>query len=324
MALVWLLLDIKRKTREDAKIVRVTLLHNEEAGDGDKPDGETLCDLIRGAGHQVLYQPCSADDWAAVLERPADVIAVAGGDGTVGRIAKKLIGRKTPVAPLPYGTANNISKTLGLTELTLEEIVGGWERARRIAFDVGVARGPWGARYFIEGAGVGLFARTIASADENRTLKSLEDADAKLAYALMMLRERLASCKPHALRLRLDGRDASGEYVLFEAMNMEFVGPNLYLAPDVRPADGLLDVVLVTPAERDKLQESLETWQDGELEHPHLPARRVSAIELEWSGFEVHLDDEAWPADGEKAAPPAQIELTVEREALTFLAAAPA
>lgn len=318
-----MLLDTGRKTREDAKIVRVTLLHNEDAGDGDMPDGEMLCKLMRAAGHEVLYQPCGDPDWAAALERPADVIAVAGGDGTVGRIAKKLIGRNTPLAPLPYGTANNISKTLGLTALTLEEIVRGWTRGRRITFDVGVARGPWGSRYFIEGAGVGLFARTIPIADENKTLKSLDDAEAKITYALMMLRERLARCSPHALKLKLDGRDVSGEYVLFEAMNMEFVGPNLYLAPNVRPADGLLDVVLVTPAERNTLRASLETWQEGELERPNLPARRASAIELEWNGFDVHIDDEAWPGDGEKPPRPSRIELTVERDALAFVGAAP-
>ena len=51
-----------------------------------------------------------------------DRLIVGGGDGTVGRIAKRLIGRDIPVAPLPFGTANNISKTLGLTELTLKEI----------------------------------------------------------------------------------------------------------------------------------------------------------------------------------------------------------
>ncbi len=306
--------------RRHAKIVRVTLLHNEDAGDGEQPDGKALRDLIRAAGHEVLYQPCGDEHWAAALDQPADIVAVAGGDGTVGRVAKRMIGRDTPIAPLPFGTANNISKTLGLTGLTVEAIVRGWDRARRITFDAGVAKGPWGSRYFVEGAGVGLFARTIPVADEDRTLKSLDDAEAKVAYALMMLRERLAHIKPHALRLKLDGTDVSGDYVLFEAMNMEFIGPNLYLAPGVRAADGLLDVVLVTAAEREKLNALLETWQDGELEHPRLTRRRAALIELEWDGFEAHFDDEAWPPEGEKPPALAHIELSVERNALAFLA----
>ena len=302
--------------------MRVTLIHNEGAGDADKPDGKALKALIERAGHAVRYQRADDDTWTAILDEPADLVAVAGGDGTVGRVAKKLIGRRIPVAPLPLGTANNISKTFGLTELTLEEIVSGWDLARTVAFDAGVAEGPWGSRYFVEGVGVGLVARTIPAADESKTLASLTDAAAKVAYALQMLRERLTRCAPHELRLTLDGRDASGEYVLFEAMNMEFVGPNLYLAPDICPADGLLDVVLVTTEERDKLKETLATWQSGELAHPELPRRRASVIELEWNGFDVHFDDEAWP--GGKEEPPAlsHITLRVEREALLFLAPA--
>ena len=304
---------------KDAKIVRVTLVHNAGAGDDDQPDGEALQSLVRSAGHVVRYQPSEDPMWAAVLDESADVIAVAGGDGTVGRVAKKLVGRDVPLAPLPLGTANNISKTLGLTELTLQEIVTGWDLGRRMSFDVGVAKGPWGSRYFVEAMGIGLFACAIPVAESNRQLAKLTDADAKVAYALQMLRERLTDCAPQALELRIDGKDYSGSYVLFEAMNMEFVGPNLYLAPAIAPADGMLDVVLVTPAERDKLNESLATWQQGELEHPDVPRLRARTIEMKWTGFQAHFDDEPWPGETEEPPSLVPIELRVEHEALSFL-----
>ena len=302
--------------------MRVTLVHNAGAGDDDQPDGEALQALVRKAGHAVRYQSCADDTWAAVLDEPADLIAVAGGDGTVGRVAKKLIGRDIPVAPLPLGTANNISKTLRLTELTLDEIVSGWDLGQRMTFDAGVAKGPWGSRYFVEAMGVGLFACTMPVADRNRTLAALTDADAKVSYAIRMLRNRLADCPPQALELKVDGKDLSGQYVLFEAMNMEFVGPNLYLAPDIAPSDGMLDLVLVTGAERDELNASLETWQQGELEHPELPRVRAREIDMKWSGFEVHFDDEPWPGGSSEPPAPGSIELRVEREALSFLAPA--
>ena len=306
-------------SNRDAIFVRITLIHNPGAGDDDQPNGEALQSLLRGAGHSVRYQPADADNWAAVLDEPADLVAVAGGDGTVGRVAKKLIGRDIPVAPLPLGTANNISKTLGLDGLTLEEIVAGWHGGRRLKFDVGIANGPWGTRYFVEGFGVGLLARTLPAAEDSKTLASLDSAEAKVAYAIQMLRERLEHCAPHRLEMMLDGRDYSGEYVLFEALNMEFIGPNLYLAPDIDSGDGRLDVVLVTTAERDKLHESLEHWQDGKLEPPRLTRHLAAGIELEWSGFEVHIDDEAWPDKDDGPQPAlAKIELKVEREALIF------
>jgi len=303
--------------------VRVTLLHNAGAGDDDQPDGEALQALVRKAGHEVRYHSCGDDTWHAVLDEPADIVAVAGGDGTVGRVAKKLVGRDIPVAPLPLGTANNISKTLRLTELTLAEIVSGWDLGNRMTFDVGVAQGPWGSRYFVEAMGMGLFACTIPVADRNRTLAKLTDADAKVAYALRMLRQRLADCPSQRLELRIDGNDHSGDYVLFEAMNMEFVGPNLYLAPDIAPADGMLDVILVTRAERDNLKESLATWQRGDLAHPDLRRVRAREIDMQWDGFEVHFDDEPWPAENEEPPALASIELRVEHAALSFLAPAP-
>ena len=138
-----------------------------------------------------------------------------------------------------------------------------------------------------------------------------------------MLRERLVRCPSHELQLTLDGRDMSGSYVLFEAMNMEFVGPNLYLAPDIRPSDGCLDVVLVTTAGRDELESSLEDWQDGDLVHPELPRYRARKIELEWNGYEVHVDDEAWPADKEEPPQLTRIEIAVEHDAVSFLAPSP-
>jgi diacylglycerol kinase family enzyme len=313
---------VGRSYCKDAKIVRVTLVHNAGAGDDDQPDGDALQAVVRKAGHDVRYQSCADDTWEAVLDAPADLVAVAGGDGTVGRVAKKLIGRDIPLAPLPLGTANNISKTLRLTELTLDEIVSGWDLGRRLTFDAGIAKGPWGSRYFIEAMGVGLFACAIPVADRNRTLATLTDADAKVSYALRMLRNRLADCAPQALELRVDGKDLSGSYVLFEAMNMEFVGPNLYLAPDIAPGDGMLDIVLVTGAEREELNASLATWQQGELEHPQLPRLRAREIDMKWSGFEVHFDDEPWPAGSDEPPALASIELRVERDALSFLAPA--
>jgi diacylglycerol kinase family enzyme len=300
--------------------VRIVLIHNPGAGDDDQPDGEELAALVRAAGHDVRYRSCRDDTWASVLDEPADLIAVAGGDGTVGRIAKKLIGRDMRVAPLPLGTANNISKTLGLTELSLSEIVASWKHTRAVTFDVGIAKGPWGTRYFAEAFGVGLFACTIPVADESRKLKAMKDADEKVAHAIGMLRERLDRCPPQRLNLRLDGKDASGDYVLLETMNMAFVGPNLYLAPEVDPADGMLDVVLVTSAERDKLHDSLATWQEGELEHPRLTRHRARRLELEWTGFAVHFDDEAWPPEDQEPPALTHIEVSVERDALKFVA----
>ncbi len=290
------------------------------AGDQAQPQAAELVAIVHAAGHEVRYVSCASDDWQGALGESADLVAVAGGDGTVGRVAKALVGRNLPFTTLPLGTANNISRTLGLAETPLAQLAAGWSAARHVWFDVGVARGPWGMCHFVEGFGAGLFACTMRAADENRTLENLPEAQAKVAYALQMLRDRLGDCAAQALAVKLDGRDLSGDYVLAEAMNMQYVGPNLYLAPDCDLRDGLLDVVLVPFAQRGRLLRYLSEWQNGMLWPPDLPTYRGERLELEWTGYEVHIDDRVWPErGGAPVAARGRIEVTLQRDALRFL-----
>jgi diacylglycerol kinase (ATP) len=49
----------------------------------------------------------------ALLEARPDVVAAAGGDGTVAAAARTLAGQGISLAILPMGTANNIARSLG-------------------------------------------------------------------------------------------------------------------------------------------------------------------------------------------------------------------
>jgi len=64
--------------------------------------------------------------WKKALKKPGDIVAVAGGDGTVGKVARRLIGSPTPIAILPLGTANNIANTLDVTGKSLKELIRSW------------------------------------------------------------------------------------------------------------------------------------------------------------------------------------------------------
>ena len=304
--------------------MRVTLIHNPGAGDEQQDAADELPGLIRAAGHDVRYQSAGDSDWSAALLAPADLIVVAGGDGTVGRVAKRMVGRDVPLAVLPMGTANNISRTLGLVDVPHAEQIRGWERGRRVPFDVGLAKGPWGTRYFVEALGLGLFAWSMPAADASYTLANLDDAEAKVDYALKLMKDRLHRCPPIELRASLDGADLSGTYVMFEAMLTQYVGPNLYLAPESKLADGMMDLVLVHDDERNKLEQYLAAWQDDRSHRPHLSAYRGRHLQIEWTGLHVHLDDEVWP--GEDSLPPSQqtalIEVTIQRKAVEFISPA--
>lgn len=300
---------------------RVTLIHNPGAGGTATHDAGRLVELLREAGHEVRYQSSREEKWKKALEEPADLVAVAGGDGIVGRVAKRLAGSETPVAPLPAGTANNIARTLGLAGRPWEELVRGWQEGRIVKMDVGMATGPWGARKLMEGIGAGLFAASIAHADRSGTLEAMPHADAKIAYTLQMLRERLDQSRPIEIEAQVDGADVSGEYLLFEAMIIPYIGPNLFLAPDSKPGDGCFELALVGERERDRLREYLTHWQNGKSRLPVLKSRHGRHLRMAWSGWPLHLDDKRWPKPG---SPPGsgRIELRLEGNTTRFLAPA--
>jgi diacylglycerol kinase family enzyme len=277
--------------------------------------------LIRDAGHEVVYKS-STESWDKVLDQSWDLAAVAGGDGTVGEVAASLMGRRVPLAVLPLGTANNISNTLGLTEMPLAKLIAAWSTGTRLKFDVGVATGPWGSTSFMESIGVGLFSRTMAKLDarNNIALAHVEDARGRAACVVQMLHERLQDSSTVTLKAMLDGHDISGEYILLEAMNTRQVGPKLNLAPDANPSDGLFDVVRVLKGEQPKLEAYLSSYLDGQSDAPPWRVERGQHLQIDSGGFDVHIDDTSWPGtQGPSSGAPGPIDVTIDHHALEFL-----
>lgn len=297
--------------------MRVTLIHNPGAGAQAAHDAESLVALLRAEGHVVSAHAASDGGWKAALDEPADLVAVAGGDGTVARVAKAFAGRGVPIAPLPAGTANNIARTLGLAGRHWEEIVRAWTDGRRVRLDIGLAEGPWGRQRFVEGLGAGLFACLLsngggASAQARRP-------EERVADALERLRKHALDCMPVELHAKLDGESIDGRYLLIEALNIAYVGPNLYLAPDSQPGDGTFEVVLVGEEERARLVQYLESWQTNRERLSVLPSLRGERLTIDWLGYDLHIDDELWPAPGERAPNAGRIELSIETS-VEFLA----
>jgi diacylglycerol kinase family enzyme len=299
--------------------MQITLIHNPGAGDGSHPDQQELQGMIKAAGHGVFYQSARNEDWKEALKRPADLVVVAGGDGTVGRVARRMIGRKIPFTTLPMGTANNISKSLGLLVKSTAEHIAAWRTGRRVMLDVGHTHGPWGERHFLEGIGLGLFAWMMPKADASEKMASIADPDEAISYALKMLQRLLKEHQPEHIKARLDGRDISGNYLLFEAMNMPYVGPNLHLAPNADAGDGLFDVVAVTEAHRAELLANLHEWHEGQPLPPLLPAFRGKHLNIEATANNVHIDDTIWQAGDSERPARADIEVRILPGALECL-----
>ena len=98
----------------------VTLIVNPQAGGLlDKAiTAEDIAREFRSAGFDVELltgEPTDLDRLAdQAIAAPADLIAVAGGDGTVNAIARKLTGTDKTLAVVPCGTLNRLSRDLDI------------------------------------------------------------------------------------------------------------------------------------------------------------------------------------------------------------------
>jgi diacylglycerol kinase family enzyme len=220
------------------------------------------------------------------------------------------------------GKANNVAKMLGLTGRPLEDLIKEWKTARCVNFDAGVASGPWGSQCFIEGFGVGLFADTMSRLDGRETLDSAHSDDSKkeIRTAVRILKNQLKNISPKDMTVRLDGRDVSGDYVLLEALNIRYIGPNLDLVPRADINDGYLDVVFVTKNERAKLSRYLSNRINGTNSRANLTVRRGRHLQIELKDSPIHIDDTPWPKGKDRTALRSNaIDIKIDPGALVFL-----
>src|SRR5438046_10481838 len=143
--------------------MRVTLMHNPKAGDAEHGEKQ-LMTALANAGHHASYQSTKKSDYKKALKKPADLVLAAGGDGTVGKVGCELIDSSITLGVLPLGTANNLARSLGFIA-SPDEIITGLNAAERRGFDIGLARWPWGKRYFFEMSGDGLLEDYIRTAN---------------------------------------------------------------------------------------------------------------------------------------------------------------
>ena len=282
--------------------MRVTLVHNPEAGTGDHVGGEILAHL-REAGHEPIYVSTEAADLTRGLDSSPDLVLAAGGDGTVGAVAR-LMAAKTanvPLSILPIGTANNIARALGVTG-QVDDIVRGLGSGTERMLDIATARAAWGSVRFVESAGIGIFAAMLRDAEREETTGPPADDERKPKHRGSRMQRMLDRARPRHWRIEADGEDLSASYLLAAALNISYVGPGLALAPAADAGDGQLDLLLVTEAERQALGDYLAGFGRGEEPTITIPTRRVRRARVEWSAAHGYVDDHLWPDAGSSAS----------------------
>jgi YegS/Rv2252/BmrU family lipid kinase len=161
-----------------------------------------------------------------------DVIAAAGGDGTVNEIINGLVDKDIAVGLIPLGTANVLSFEIGLglkAERVARTLAFGPTRAIRV--------GRVNGRRFIIMAGIGFDADVVASVSSD-----LKHRLGPLAYVVKSAVRAFDRLAPD-LEVEIDGVKRRAASVV--ACNGRFYGGPFIAAPAASLADDRLHVVLL-------------------------------------------------------------------------------
>jgi diacylglycerol kinase family enzyme len=285
------------------------VLHNPTAGDAEHHP-QAIVSALEEAGHDVEWQSTKEDDWEAALDRGAELLVVAGGDGTVQKVFRRLAGKDVPVTLLPVGSANNVARALRFDDDDPGRLVRGWPTARRVACDVGAMSSGQEQHCFVESAGGGAFAAALERAEEADDDLA---ADEKIEQGLGLLQESLAAARPAPWELSADGDDLSAELVALEVLNVPALGPRITLAPEADPADGLLDLVLIRNEDAAALAAYVDERREGRSPEP--PAFDVrTAAEIVFRpppGTPLHYDDDLLDASEASVSVAGQVQVLV-------------
>jgi diacylglycerol kinase family enzyme len=292
--------------------MRILLIHNPKAGERNHTK-KRLIGSLSACGHKTFYQSTKKRGWKKAFHRSVDLVIAAGGDGTVRKTAWRLMDTGVPLAILPLGTANNLARSLGFTA-SPDEIAAhlGPETVR--PFDIGVAQGACGTKFFVEAAGGGLLADFVKSAGD----RDDEDAPRKqrIRQHVSQLRKISAEHPARRWNIRIDGEDVSARYLLWEAMNIRAAGPALNLAPRAASDDGALDFISVREQERDLFEKFLDEQLAGNMRPFPFPACKVRKLQIADCGAFLHFDGKVWGKKKERRESRGAVEISVRPAAL--------
>jgi diacylglycerol kinase family enzyme/membrane-associated phospholipid phosphatase len=206
-----------------------------------------VSESTRAAGwDEPLWFETTVDDAGASMARAAvaagaDVVMVAGGDGTVRVVCAQLASTGVPVGVVPIGTGNLLARNLGIPlgrDQALDVVLRGQDRAVDL---VQVKGDDLDTTRFLVMAGMGLDAAIMDGAPD-----ALKRRVGWPAYFLAGLRHlRYPAVR---IDISVDGAEPVRRRARTVVVgNVGILTGGIPLIPDARVDDGLLDVVVIAP-----------------------------------------------------------------------------
>ena len=195
-------------------------------------------DMDRRKSKLSFVKSLVKEDTASLIKQNFDKYAVfvaAGGDGTVHTVASELVGSEKILGVLPLGSGNGFAREFGFN-MNIRSLLSNIEKGESMDIDVIEIN----ETLCLNVAGIGLDS-FVAHSFDNLKLRGF------LPYVWLTLKTFLR-LRPFHVIIKCGGEEIVSEklFVLTIANTRQF-GNNAFIAPDARPNDGIIDIVLIKP-----------------------------------------------------------------------------
>ncbi len=211
------------------------------------------------------------------VSRGEKLITAVGGDGTVREVAAALLNTDAALGILPFGTGNDIVKTLNIPtdmESALCVLLNG--RARRV--DCGKANDS----YFFNVAGIGFDVDVLVETERFKKKRK-----GMLPYFLGIM-SAVIHRKKIPMKITLDGEEKTAELLMLDVANGIYYGGGMKVAPDASPFDGMFDVIMVEYVSLPRLITLLPAFINGS----YVKSRKVNVCRAKRVDIELENREE--------------------------------
>ena len=219
-------------------MTRALAIVNPAAGGGTARDEvEAVLDLLRERFDTIdvvetkLEHPTATELGERAVAERYEVAIAAGGDGTVGGVARALVGSDVTLGILPFGTFMNIARALEIPRDDPHAAAMVIARSTMRRIDVGEVAG----QVFFEAAGIGLDAHAFSA---GRAIQRGQRAIAVAALAAFLRRRSVR------VKIEIDGRARWQRILQAVVSNGPWYGWGFEVAPGADVDDGTLDLVI--------------------------------------------------------------------------------
>ena len=271
---------------------RILFIVNPISGHRDKRRfGESVAGSLgdREFAYEIVFTERAghATDLASAAVGKYDIVAAAGGDGTLNEVARGLLHSDTAMAIIPCGSDNGLARCLHIP-LNTHKALHILKTGRIESIDTGTVNG----RLFLSVAGIGLDAQTAHdfAQDPRRGFVTYAHYATSNYFHL----------KPQTVNITFDGREPlTCQPMLITFANSNQFGYNAVIAPHASLQDGLLDACLLNRPPLPAIPAFVGMLMHGhidrsryltEIQSAHITVERPSAGVVNIDGEPVIMD----------------------------------